>query len=66
VEECARALEKVLDDPPAARAMALRGKEYVRRNFLSPRLLRDWLALFNRLDGNDLPGAELVTASTAA
>jgi trehalose synthase len=66
VEECARALEKVLDDPPGAREMALRGKEYVRRNFLSPRLLRDWLALFNRLDGNDLPGAELVTASTAA
>ena len=29
-------------------------------NFLSPRLLRDWLALFNRLDGNDLAGAELV------
>ena len=28
--------------------MALRGKEYVRRNFLTPRLLRDWLALFNR------------------
>ena len=45
--------------------MALRGKEYVRRNFLSPRLLRDRLALFNRLDGNDLGGTELVTASTA-
>ena len=64
VEECARALQAILDDPPEARQMALRGKEYVRRNFLSPRLLRDWLALFNRLDGNDLRGAELVTAST--
>jgi trehalose synthase len=66
VEECAQALQAILDDPPAARQMALRGKEYVRRNFLSPRLLRDWLALFNRLDGNDLGGAELVTASTTA
>ena len=33
--------------------MALSGKEYVRRHFLMPRLLRDWLALFNRLLGND-------------
>ena len=30
------------------------GKEDVRQHFLMPRLLRDWLALFNRLDGNDL------------
>jgi trehalose synthase len=66
VEECARAIETILDDPPGAREMALRGKEYVRRNFLSPRLLRDWLALFNRFDGNDLGGAELVTATTTA
>ena len=65
VEECAAALRAILDDPPAARQMALRGKEFVRRNFLSPRLLRDWLALFNRLDGNDAAGGELVTASTA-
>jgi hypothetical protein len=41
--------------------MALRGKEHVRRNFLTPRLLRDWLALFNRLAGNDVAGTELVT-----
>jgi hypothetical protein len=25
----------------------------VRRHFLTPRLLRDWLVLFNRLAGND-------------
>jgi trehalose synthase len=64
VEGCAEALQAILDDPRHAREMALRGKEYVRRNFLSPRLLRDWLALFNRLDGNDIAGGELVTAST--
>ncbi|HEY3070254.1 MAG TPA: glycosyltransferase [Gaiellaceae bacterium] len=62
VEECAEALHTILENPAEARAMALHGKEYVRRHFLSPRLLRDWLALFNRLAGNDLAGAELVVA----
>ena len=42
----------MLDDPERAREMALSGKEYVRRHFLTPRLLRDWLAHFNELDGN--------------
>jgi hypothetical protein len=31
-----------------------------------PRLLRDWLALFNRLEGNDLGETALVTAGTAS
>jgi trehalose synthase len=65
VPECAEALEKIMEAPEEARAMALRGKEYVRRHFLSPRLLRDWLALFNRLAGNDLAGAELVESGAA-
>ncbi len=39
--------------------MALAGKEYVRKHFLTPRLLRDWLVLFNDLDGRrDRPGRE--------
>jgi trehalose synthase len=63
IEECAQALATVLQEPERARAMALRGKEYVRRHFLSPRLLRDWLALFNRMTGNDMAGAELVVAA---
>jgi trehalose synthase len=62
IEECAQALSKILEEPQQARAMALHGKEYVRRHFLSPRLLRDWLALFNRLTGNDVAGSELVVA----
>ena len=45
--------------PRAARQIALRGKEYVRRNFLMPRLLRDWLVLLNKLSGNDTAGAEV-------
>jgi trehalose synthase len=62
-EECAAACAQILADPIAARQRALRGKEYVRRNFLMPRLLRDWLVLLNKLDGNDTAGAEVVTAA---
>ncbi len=65
-EECARACIEILGDPPAARQRALRGKEYVRRNFLMPRLLRDWLVLLNKLDGNDTAGAEVTTAVAAS
>jgi trehalose synthase len=65
VEECVEACSLVLAEPERARAMALRGKEFVRRNFLTPRLLRDWLALFNRLAGNDTEGTELVVAGAA-
>ena len=61
-EECAEATLAILEDPVEARAMALRGKEFVRRNFLTPRLLRDWLALFNELAGNGEAVSELVTA----
>jgi trehalose synthase len=65
VEECAAATARVLEDPTRSREMALRGKEHVRRNFLTPRLLRDWLVLFNRLAGNDAGEGELVTALRA-
>jgi trehalose synthase len=64
-EDCARACLEILADPPAARQRALRGKEYVRRNFLMPRLLRDWLVLLNKLDGNDTAGAEVTVAAAA-
>jgi trehalose synthase len=53
IEGCAEALTVILDDAQRARQMALRGKEYVRGRFLTPRLLRDWLALFNRLNGHE-------------
>jgi trehalose synthase len=59
VEECAQACIEVLRDPAEARMRALRGKEHVRRNFLTPRLLRDWLVLFNRLAGNDTGGSTI-------
>ena len=64
--DCARACLEILEDPIAARRLALRGKEVVRRNFLTPRLLRDWLVLLNRLSGNDTAGAEVATVAAPA
>jgi trehalose synthase len=65
VPECTDALDRILREPEAARAMALGGKEFVRRHFLMPRLLRDWLALFNRLAGREIGDADLVTVVQA-
>jgi trehalose synthase len=59
VDECASACVEILRDPDEARGRALRGKEHVRRHFLTPRLLRDWLVLFNKLAGNDTGGSEI-------
>jgi trehalose synthase len=64
-EECAAACIDILSDPAEARERGLRGKENVRRNFLAPRLLRDWLALFNRQLGYDVAGVDLVTVAAA-
>jgi trehalose synthase len=63
VDECADACREILADPPAAAVRGRKGKEYVRQNFLTPRLLRDWMALFNLLAGNDVGETRLVTAS---
>jgi trehalose synthase len=62
---CAEACLEILADPAAARSRALKGKEFVRRRFLTPRLLRDWLVLFNRLVGNDTKGAEVATVAAS-
>ena len=64
--DCAAACLEILGDPLAARRLALRGKEVVRRNFLTPRLLRDWLVLFNQLSGNDTAGADVAIVGATA
>lgn len=48
-EECAARCLDILRDGESARAMARRGKQHVRHDFLSPRLLRDWLDVFTKL-----------------
>lgn len=47
--ECAARCLEVLADPERHHRMALAGKEHVRREFLTPRLLRDDLRLFTDL-----------------
>jgi trehalose synthase len=49
-EECAERSLQILQDPELGKALGREGKEHARREFLSPRLLRDWLDLLNRLD----------------
>jgi trehalose synthase len=51
VPEAAAACAKLLRDPGFAYQMGRRGKEHVRANFLTPRLLRDDLRLFAKLLG---------------
>ncbi len=62
IATCAEAVSAVLDDPGGARQMARRGKEHVRLHFLTPRLLRDWLVLFNRLAGRETAEPELAAS----
>ena len=46
---CAQRCLEILDRPEWAHAMARKGKEHVREHFLTPRLLRDYLRIFNGL-----------------
>ena len=51
IPEAASSCAKILADKEFARQMGLRGKEHVRENYLTPRLLRDELQLFAKLLG---------------
>jgi trehalose synthase len=48
-EECARRALEILQDPGLGKQLGRAGKESARRRFLMPRLLRDWLALFEEV-----------------
>jgi trehalose synthase len=48
--ECARRCVEILGDPELGKRLGRAGKEHARREFLSPRLLRDWLELIAELD----------------
>jgi len=45
-EECADRSLRILREPDLGKRLGRTGKEHVRRNFLTPRLLRDWLRIF--------------------
>src|SRR3954471_23484320 len=51
VEDCADRTLDVLGDPALGKALGRRGKEYVRKHFLTPRYLRDYLRIFTELLG---------------
>ena len=49
VEECAERSLQILEDPGLGQRLGRAGKESARRRFLTPRLLRDWLELLERI-----------------
>ncbi|MDW5593297.1 glycosyltransferase [Conexibacter stalactiti] len=50
VEQCAARAQQILEDPGLGRRLGLAGKEHIRKHFLMPRLLRDWLKIFTELE----------------
>jgi trehalose synthase len=45
-EECADRALRILREPDLGKQLGRAGKEHVRKHFLTPRLLRDWLRIF--------------------
>jgi trehalose synthase len=50
-QECAERCLEILEDPELGKKLGREGKEHARRQFLTPRLLRDWLQLVTDLEG---------------
>jgi trehalose synthase len=50
VEQCAQRALEILSDPSLGKRLGRAGKESVRKRFLMPRLLRDWLELFESIE----------------
>jgi trehalose synthase len=63
--ECAERIVDLLDDPRRARAMGAAARESVRRRFLMPRLLLDYLRLFQQIVDGQLCQPERCTNSEA-
>jgi trehalose synthase len=49
-QECASRCVEILENPELGKELGRAGKEHARQEFLSPRLLRDWMALLAELD----------------
>jgi trehalose synthase len=49
-EQCAQRCLEILADPELGKQLGRAGKEHARHEFLSPRLLRDWVELLAELD----------------
>jgi len=66
VVECAERMVDLLDHPERARAMGAAARESVRRRFLMPRLLLDYLRLFQQIVDGQLCQPERCTDSEAS
>jgi trehalose synthase len=60
VELCAQRTLEILRDPELGKRLGRKGKEHVRKEFLTPRYLRDYLRIFTELLGE---GSEPDTAA---
>ncbi|MEA1958342.1 MAG: glycosyltransferase [Chloroflexota bacterium] len=49
IEQCASSVTYLLRYPELAKGLGSEGREHVRKNFLTPRLIRDWLSLIRQL-----------------
>ena len=49
VDQCADRMIDILKDPALGKALGRRGKEHVRKHFLTPRYLRDYLRIFHQM-----------------
>jgi trehalose synthase len=65
VETCADRALRILSDPALGRSLGRAGKEHVRKEFLTPRYLRDYLRIFGRLLGIEAPATEDVGVAQA-
>ncbi len=65
VEACIARVLSILSNPEQARALAERGREHVRHNFLSTANLRNYLRLFNELAGDSIATESAATAASA-
>jgi trehalose synthase len=67
VEECAERALDIVSDPALGKALGRRGKEHVRKHFLMPRYLRDYLRIMNdALNGGPPPAAAAPAAAEPA
>ena len=47
-DECAERSLRILREPDLGKRLGRSGKDHVRKHFLTPRLLRDWLRIFGQ------------------
>jgi trehalose synthase len=66
VETTAQRCLEILQDPALGKALGRRGKEHVRKHFLTPRYLRDYLRIFGELLATETAAAQPAAAAEQA